>query len=95
MKKVSCKLCDQQLADGGGTTNLQSHLPVKHPEEYKRCANHDDFNSKQILLENMLQKCSPQRAAAIAGKITKFIAKDLCPLIVVDGDGFEIAFHML
>jgi len=40
-KRVPCKLCDQQLANGGGTTNLLSHLQLKHPEEYKRCTNHD------------------------------------------------------
>ena len=37
VKRVPCKLCDQQLADGGGTKNLLSHLQAKHPEEYKRC----------------------------------------------------------
>ena len=94
MKKYSVN-CDQQLADCGGTTNLQSHLPARHPQKYKRCTNHDDSSSKQILLENMLRKCSPQRAAAIVDKITEFITKDLCPLSVVDGDGFELAFHML
>ena len=40
VKRVPCKLCDQQLADGGGTKNLLSHLQAKHPEEYKRCTDH-------------------------------------------------------
>ena len=35
VRRVPCKLCEQQLADGGGTTNLLSHLHAKHPEEYK------------------------------------------------------------
>ena len=32
VKKVSCKLCDQQLADGGGTTNQPNEsCPSKTP----------------------------------------------------------------
>ena len=82
-------MCDLHLTDGGGTTNLQSHLQAKHPEEYKCYTNHNDSSSKQISLENMFQKCSPQRAAAITDKIAEFIAKDLRPLSVVDGNGFK------
>ena len=36
VKKIPFKPCDQQLADGGGTTNLSNHLQSKHPEEHKR-----------------------------------------------------------
>ena len=36
VKTISCKLCNQQLTDGGRTTNLMSHLQAKHPKQYKR-----------------------------------------------------------
>ena len=53
VKKVPCKLCDQLLADGGGTTNLTSHLQAKHPEQYKRLTDStDSSSSKQTTLTN-------------------------------------------
>ena len=36
IKKIRCKLCDLKLVDGGGTSNLSSHLQAKHPEQYRR-----------------------------------------------------------
>ena len=35
-RRIPCKLCDLQLADGGGTSNLMNYLQAKHPQEYKR-----------------------------------------------------------
>ena len=35
-RRIPCKLCNLQLADGGGTSNLMNHLQAKHPQEYKR-----------------------------------------------------------
>ena len=88
-KKVACKLCDLKLADGGGTTNLANHLKKKHPEQYKRCTSDSESSSKQASLRTMLQKCTPERSAAITNKIVGFIAKDLRPLSIVDGVGFH------
>jgi len=34
-RKILCKLCNVKLADGGGTSNLKSHLEAKHPQEYQ------------------------------------------------------------
>ena len=90
VKRVPCKLCDQQRADGGGTKNLLSDLQAKHPEEYNCCTDHaDDSSSKQTSLASIFRKCSPQRAAAITDRIVEFVARDLRPLSVVDGDGFK------
>ena len=33
VKKVPCKICGTNLADGGGTTNLMNHLKMKHSEQ--------------------------------------------------------------
>ena len=89
-KRVPCKLCHQQLADGGGTTNLLSHLQAKHPEEYKRCTpTQDRSTGRQTSLTSVLRACSPQRAAAITDRIAEFVARDLRPLSIVDGAGFR------
>ena len=90
VKKVACKLCDQQLTDGGGTTNLMSHLRAKHPEQYKRITDSaTSSSSKQTTLSTAFHKCSPQRSSAITDLIAEFVARDLRPLSVVDGVGFR------
>ena len=33
-EKAICKLCNQKLATGGGTTNMKNHLKSKHLAEY-------------------------------------------------------------
>ena len=32
-RKISCKLCDIKLTEGGGTSYLKSHFATKHPQE--------------------------------------------------------------
>ena len=32
--RAYCKLCNQAIAHGGGTTNLRNHLRLNHPSEY-------------------------------------------------------------
>ena len=83
VKKVLCKLCDQVLADGGGTTNLTNHLQAKHPEQYKQLT--DSSSSKQTTLtgSGMFRKCSAQHASAITDLIAEFVARDLHPLSLV------------
>jgi hypothetical protein len=84
VKKIPCKLCDQQLADGGGTTNLSNHLQSKHPEEHKRIATSNTTTTKQDTLTRMFPKCSVQRASTITDLIAEFVAKDMRPLNVAD-----------
>lgn len=88
-KNVACKLCDLKLTDGSETTNLANHLKKKHPEQYKHCTSDSETSSKQTLLKTMLQKCTLEKSAAITDKIVGFIAKDLRPLSIVDGVGFQ------
>ena len=92
-KKIPCKMCDVQLADGGGTSNLMNHLQAKHPQEYKRLVKNSESaknKEKQIVLNHgMLRVCNSQRAAAITERVAAFIALDLRPLRVVEGTGFK------
>ena len=90
---IPCKLCDLQLADGGGTSNLMNHLQAKHPQEYKRLVKTTESaknKEKQTVLNHgILRVCSSQRAAAITERVAAFVALDLRPLRVVEGVGFK------
>ena len=89
LMKVRCKLCNIQLAHGGGTTSLILHLSAKHAEEYKRAFGAPSSSTKQATLTAMFRKCSTERAATITKLIAEFVARDLRPLSVVAGDGFR------
>ena len=43
-KRITCKLCAQKVAHGGGTTNLKNHLRTNHQTEY------EELYEKQIRL---------------------------------------------
>ena len=63
IKWVQCLLCTQQLAYGGGTANLISHLQAKHLEEYKRCTNDSSKSCKtQSTLHGFSRVCPLERA---------------------------------
>ena len=53
-KKIPCKLCDIQLSDGGGMSNLKSHLQAKHPLEYQRLVNSEADKKKQQPKQSVL-----------------------------------------
>ena len=90
VKRVQCLLCTQQLADGGGMSNLMSHLQAKHLEEYKRCTNDSSKSCKtQSTLHSFLRVCPPEHATTITKGIAEFVAWDLCPISVVDGPGSQ------
>ena len=45
-KKAKCNLCGKKLAFHGETTNLQEHLLVKHPLDYKYKGKEDGSQKK-------------------------------------------------
>ena len=74
VKRVQYLLCTQQLADGGGTSNLMSHLQAIHLEESKRCMNDSSKSCKtQSTLHSFSWVCPPERATAITKRIAEFI----------------------
>ena len=91
--KLLCKLCDFQLADGRGMSNLMNHLQVKHLQAYKRLVNNAELaknKEKQTVLNcGIFRVCSSQRAAAITKQAAAFVALYLRPLRVVEGIGFK------
>ena len=67
-----------------------NHLKMKHSEQYERARSSEVSRSKQSTLTGgMLWECSAQRAATITDLIAEFVARDLRPLRVVDGEGFK------
>ena len=58
VKKIRCKLCDLKLSDGGGMSNLMSHLKLKHPEEHERINSKLPAGSRQTLLTGTARICS-------------------------------------
>ena len=48
--KITCIICKKDLADGGGSTNLQKHLRAKHVDEPKKCFGKAD--AKQPLMSS-------------------------------------------
>ena len=77
IKKIRCRLCDLKLLDGGGTSNLSSHLQAKHPEQYRRISGGSTSSQRQTTLTGTSRICSAQRSAVISEKIVEFVARDL------------------
>ena len=95
VKRVQCLLCTQQLTDGG-TSNLMNDLQATHLEEYKRCTNDSSKSCKtQSTLHRFSRMCPPERATAITKCIAEFVAWDLRPISVVDGQGFTRLMNYL
>ena len=87
--RVRCELCGMQLAHGGGTISLASHLLAKHTEEYTHSFGGPSSSKKQTTLPTIVRKCSAERAATITRLIAKFMARNLRPLSIMCGDGFR------
>ncbi len=89
INKVRCKLCGgppfTDLAFHGGTTSMRNHLSSKHPEQLEAAS------SSQRTLDSFFntKKCSVEHAKEITERIAMFVARDLRPISVVDGDGFK------
>ena len=97
-KKAVCKLCDGlELAYGGGTTNLQSHLRAKHSKEYNEATGTSvEAGPKQKTLSgSYFKRCPPDRANKITTLIAEFVSRDLRPISVVDGPGFTRLMNFL
>ena len=82
--KALCKVCKNEYAYHGGTSNLRDHLvralPSKlRPPEDQPCLN--SYLSKA--------KCPEGRAKRITQHITDMVVRDLRPAAMVEGVGFQ------
>ena len=96
--KAVCKLCDAELAYHSTTTNLRMHLIVVHPTEWNKVGEDeaDGPLPKQPKLTVFYSPTTSLPAAkqeAITKKLTEFICKDMRPISIVDGVGFQKFIH--
>jgi len=92
-KCVTCKLCGQKVAHGGGTTNLKNHLQTNHRKEYDELFENESSLPSTIdsFVRSSGSKKLPQnspRAVELTNAVVEFISRDLRPVNVVDGTGF-------
>ena len=89
---ITCILCKTQLADEGGTLNLQKHLKRKHVDEAKKCFGNLEVGMKQTVMSMYSRKCPPSHAMKITMLIAKLVARDMRPLSILEDDGFQQFF---
>ena len=71
-RRIPCKLCDLQLADGGGTSNLMNHLQVKG-RLVKTAESAKNKEKQTVLNHGILRVCSSQHPAAITKRVAAFV----------------------
>jgi len=93
--RAICKLCGQKVAHGGGTTNLKNHLRAKHRAIYNEVVASNSSEREQRSLDAFVRPADVKRlpphstrAVQLTDALADFIARDLRPVSVVDGDGF-------
>ena len=100
-KSVQCQLCpagnrDGVLAYHGGTSSMREHLKRRHYTAFCEVAttandSSDTPVSKQTRLDNFCHSvvCPRTRLKAITDCMAGVIIKDLRPISLVDGEGFQ------
>ena len=54
-RRVTCKLCVQKVAHGGGTTNLRNHLKTNHRVEFEELYGNE---TNQTSIDSFVQRSS-------------------------------------
>ena len=87
---VSCSLCQTKLSYHGSTSSMKEHLKRKHPVDFENQAE-KDVPRKQQKLDVFTKKssCSTERAAISSNLIAGVIIKDVRPINMVNGAGFQ------
>ena len=97
-KQVHCHHCQDDeksfITYSGNTTNLRQHLEKWHPEVLASIssARRSLDTTKQLTLEELTpKKLSPtsKRASQITRALASFVAKDMRPIALVEGEGFQ------
>ncbi len=93
--KAVCWLCKRQLSYSSTTTNLRAHLLTFHPSEAVE-APHTSSGAAPSVQPRLTAYYSVHssslpvaRKKAITDKIVRFICKDMRPIRVVSGEGFQ------
>ncbi|XP_037629812.1 E3 SUMO-protein ligase ZBED1-like [Sebastes umbrosus] len=97
--KAVCRLCAKQLSYSTTTTNLRTHLLACHPSEAAQAPQTSGAKSSvqarltaydsASALSASAGPMSEARKNAITDKIARFICKDMRPIDIVSGEGFQ------
>ena len=82
-KTVRCRICHQKVGFSGNTTNLRNHLQKWHPEALTAVTGRAPHLPKQSSLLWIRMLLAPLR------QIAEFIAHNMCPVSVIEGNGFQ------
>ena len=98
-KSVQCQLCpagnrDGVLAYHGGTSSMHEHLKKRHYTAFCEATTNDSSDtsaSKQTRLDSFTRSVvyPRTRSKAITDRVAGVIIKDLRPISLVDGEGFQ------
>ncbi|KAI7801081.1 putative zinc finger BED domain-containing protein 1-like, partial [Triplophysa rosa] len=91
---VIFKLCKKPLLYHSTTSNLTTHMQSCHPEEFSRECHDEGPALKQssvtsFYTTNTTQPLPSAKQEEITQKLTEFICKDMRPISIVDGEGFQ------
>ena len=96
--RIICRHCKKNMPYKNNTTNLYVHLDRHHKEVYVKLSHYRQQQSSspqhQPSLQETIKKTqslgrSSERCKKLTNAIGQFIAKDLQPISVVDGEGFK------
>ena len=93
-KAVRCKHCDKEVAYSGNTTNLQQHLSRWHPTSAATQSSSAAVMNQSTITAfstSPVPKMVPgsKRAKKITRALAEFVAKDMRPIALIEGDGFK------
>ena len=91
-KAVRCRICQREVGYSGNTTNLRQHMDKWHKDI--SMSGESSVQGLQITMDEFVKQ-KPQymsssscRAKQITNSLANFVAKDMCPIALVEGSGF-------
>lgn len=93
-EKAVCRLCKKQFSYAKTTTNLRAHLLSAHPDDATELegtsgAAKSNVQSRLTTYYTSAAALPEVRKRAITNQIATFICKDMRPVSVIEGAGFQ------
>ena len=97
---VKCKLCYRDVGYSRNTSNLKQHIELHHPESMPGTSGCGSV-AKQTIIDSFSTNPRPKlkrggkRDREITEALTRFVAKDMRPSALIEGEGFSELVHTL